>query len=170
MTLYDRSKSQLSSQLFPEPPTLASPPIPGNPPMSANALILSNRGALGLDQAKFLVGYFVDKIQAPTAPVGAHIEQWVSMATPPLWERAEWIDGARLEQDLRDVLQNSWCMDSPDKSTEYKAKAIARCKSPFVAFVDQERVFGGLVDRQALLEKLAVHYAEPSNDRSPVKP
>jgi hypothetical protein len=42
-----------------------------------------------------------------------------------------------------------------DRSPEMIAHAVLRRSSPFVALVDEDRVFTTLVDREALLEQVA---------------
>jgi hypothetical protein len=46
-------------------------------------------------------------------------------------------------------------------------EAILRREGPLVALVEEERRFKRLVDRQALLERVAVNQGIPSADRSP---
>lgn len=86
----------------------------------------------------------------------------------PLWERTRWIDGSLLERDLGGYLDNAWCVDSPDLPRDNVKEAIVRRSSPFVALVDEDRRFVGLIDRHALVDQMwKEHETAKTNGRGP---
>ncbi len=87
-------------------------------------------------------------------------------------EHAKWIDEACLKNDLGDALHASaevWYEDSLDISKVRRAQALLRRKGPFVAFIDRERQFKRLIDREALLEEVAGHVEKVLDDQLPAK-
>jgi len=97
---------------------------------------------------------FIEGIQRSTTPPAAETGSHLQIGTCPLvWERTHWIDGERLERDLAGCLQYAWCEDAPDKPRSSLAEAILRRSDAFVALVDPDRRFVGLVDRNLLLDQ-----------------
>ena len=138
------------------------------PETSNDPYVFSDVSALQPQTSKTLIQNFLLKIQLTATPPVDGIETWESLSNGPLlWERAKWLNGDRLEQDLQGVLQDSWYLDSPDTPSAKRMEAILRREGPFVALVEEERRFKRLVDRQALLEQWAVNQGIPSADRSP---
>ncbi len=82
------------------------------------------------------------------------------------WERTRWIDGERLERDLAGYLEHAWYQDSPDQARSLAKEAIARRKGSFVALVNQDRQFLGLVDRLALVDQMW-NERDSGSDRAP---
>jgi len=123
--------------------------------------IQSNRGALQLGQAINLVQKFLEEVQKN--PLEGNPLEWTSVGEPPLWEHAKWLDGARLERVLHDFLDVSSMPESPDMPPADRAKAALRRAGAFVALVGDGGRFKTLVDRQALLEKLAEHFVASSS-------
>ena len=116
---------------------------------------------LGVD---YLVKRYLEELQTEIAPPDTDKQSYLEFqavvpgappGTPPkqTWERAQWIDGARLERDLDGVLANTWFEDSPDIPRSIASKAIARRDGAFVALVNSDRQFQGLVDRYVLLDQ-----------------
>jgi hypothetical protein len=132
----------------------------------ASVQILSDYGSLDWYRARQLVNQYVTLIQQSVAPPSETQTEWEELEaqppTPALWERTEWITVPLLADLLSGVMDEAHVEDSPDLPSQMQAAAIARRPAPFVALVDKERVFHALVDRQVLLEKLAVHFAEGS--------
>ena len=58
---------------------------------------------------------------------------------------------------------SSTLMDSPDKSSRKRTLAILRRQAPFIALVNRNREFKGLVDRDEFLKHIAVRLAESSD-------
>jgi len=108
-----------------------------------------------------LVRAFVSKIQRKTEPPQSEQKTYQSFQTvtpgiptlTTLWERAEWIDGERLERLLAGCLEYSWYADSPDLSKRIRIDGILRRSARFVALVDEDRRFTGLVDRYTLFSR-----------------
>jgi hypothetical protein len=98
---------------------------------------------------------FIENIQRTTCPpaqeAGSHLE---ISSEPHVWERAHWIDGERLEHDLAGHLEYARYEDSPDEPQSMVAEGVARRKGTFVALVDEDRRFVGLIDRHALLDQM----------------
>jgi hypothetical protein len=141
--------------------------VPYDPRLTNDPYVFSDASALQPDTSRKLVQNFLNKIQQNGTPPTNEIGTWESLNNGQLWERAKWLDGDRLEQDLQGVLQDSWFLDSPDTPSAKRMEAILRREGPLVALVEEERRFKRLVDRQALLERVAVNQGIPSADRSP---
>jgi len=97
---------------------------------------------------------YINNLQRATDPPEQEKNSYLPIGTSGIQERASWIDGEQLERDLEGYLANSCCEDSPDKDQNLLAEAILRRKGDFVALVDSDRRFTGLVDRNALLSQV----------------
>jgi hypothetical protein len=118
--------------------------------------IQSNYGALESAQAIELVQKFLEGVQK--IPLEGVSLEWTSVGEPALWEHAKWLDGARLERVLHDFLDVSSMPEFPDMPPADRAKAALRRGGAFVALVGDGERFKTLVDRHALLEKLAERF------------
>jgi hypothetical protein len=128
--------------LLPKPPLVPFQPV-----------ILSPRGALEINQAASLLRQFLQSIQQsapPPVPNG-----WTELGSPPFWEYSQWLDAQRLNADLADVLSTSSFEDSPDLPNTQRVESILRRSGSFVALVNKQNFFEGLVDRILLFEKAA---------------
>lgn len=137
---------------------------PATLPATASVQILSNSGAIEWNIARHLVNQYVTQIQQSIAPMLGTEAEWEKLESQPpaadLWERSSWITVPLLSDLLGEQMDKEYVEDSPDVAAQTRAAAIARRPVPFVALVDNERVFHALVDRQVLLEKSAIHFAE----------
>lgn len=127
-----------------------------------NYQIQSNYGALDSWQATQLVQKFLNEIQKNV--IELDVPEWTPLAPPTagalqLWEHAKWLDGSRLERVLHDYLEISSMPESLDSVPADRAKAALRRGGTFVALVGAGGRFETLIDRQALLEKLAERFA-----------
>ncbi len=110
-------------------------------------------------------------------PDPANISEWERLEkeqrSSSYWEHANWIDEARLESDLGEVLHTSeevWYKDSLDTSQVRRVQALLRRKgSFFVALVDRKGVFKSLIDREVLLEQVAERAEKVSDDQLPTE-
>lgn len=106
-----------------------------------------------LDMVRSFAQGFIESIQRSEAPPEGEQELYLKSPTSPhVWEKTQWMDGARLERDLAGCLRYDWCENSPDRPLKAVAASVTRRKAPFVALVDSDRRFVGLVDRYALLD------------------
>jgi hypothetical protein len=104
---------------------------------------------------------FLQRIQRTTLPPEEEQDFYLGAGKQPaIWEKTQWMDGERLERDLRGCLQYAWCEDSPDKPPKAVVNAVVRRPAPFVALVDSDRRFLGLVDRYALLDRVKLATAK----------
>lgn len=103
-----------------------------------------------------LIRAFVAGLQRSTTPPENENHFYLTIESQPnkIWERASWIDADRLERDLAGLMETQWCEDSPDRPRSLLADAIVRRNGQFVALVDEDRRFKGLVDRYTLLAQL----------------
>jgi hypothetical protein len=114
----------------------------------------------GIDPGRLstFVKNYIENLQRGTDPPELEKNSYLQIGSvppvPPVWERARWIDGDRLERYMEGYLENSWCEDSPDKDQNLLIESILRRKGDFVALVDSDRRFTGLVDRNALLSQV----------------
>jgi hypothetical protein len=74
------------------------------------------------------------------------------MSTP------RWLDGARIERMLGNHISGSHVVLLPNKTVNDLAAPVLRQKGGFVAVVDADRTFRGLIDRSGVLESLANEY------------
>jgi hypothetical protein len=103
------------------------------------------------------VQYFVQNLQRTTSPPDNESRTYLEIGTEPkTWERAHWIDGDRLERDLAEVLEYAWVTESLDSPRRLITEAVVRRNTSFVALVDSDRRFVGLVDRYALLNQMSM--------------
>lgn len=101
------------------------------------------------------VRQYVENLQRHTPPPPLEAESHLEIGTAPqTWERAHWIDGRRLENDLDAILSNARVDESPDAPRGRVTEAVLRRSAPFVALVDADQRFVGLVDRCALLTQV----------------
>jgi len=104
-----------------------------------------------------LVKGFVQNVQRSTDPPANECHSYLEVGTDPkTFERAHWIDGGRLEDDLVGVLEYAWVDESPDSPRRLISEAVIRRNSSFVALVDTDRRFVGLIDRHALISQMAI--------------
>jgi hypothetical protein len=138
-----------------------------DPYIFSDPYAFSDPNAPQLPLAKQLVRSFLHNIQQNQDPPPDQMESWESFTTQAgkLWERANWLDGERLERDLQGVLQTSWLLDSPDIASSRRTEAILRREGHFVALVEESGRFRRLVDRQAILEQVASKMGIPPGDR-----
>ena len=66
------------------------------------------------------------------------------------------IGSERLERDLVGVLEYAWVDESLDSPRRLVSEAVIRRNASFVALVDSDRRFVGLVDRYALLSQMSI--------------
>ena len=138
---------------------------PSKPDLPAEQFISSETGAIDMDKARNLVATYLDLIQISAPLIPSESSRWVPLGEPPtLWERAEWIDGSRLKKDLCGVLFDCYVADSPFTPSDKRVEAILRCESPFVALLRKGNRFSDLVDRQAMLEAVAVQAVAASRE------
>jgi hypothetical protein len=111
---------------------------------------------------KDFVRRFLDELQRSTLPPPDELASHLEVETvPQTWERTNWIDGERLERDLVGVLEYAWLEASPDTPLGTVAETIIRRTGPFVALVDSDRRFKGLIDRHALSDLVSARRDSP---------
>jgi hypothetical protein len=100
---------------------------------------------------------FVEAVQRTNDPPANERQSYLDIGEQPMtWERTHWIDGERLERDLDGVLEYAWVEDSPDRPRSLMSEAVIRRNASFVALVDSDRRFIGLVDRFELLAQMSM--------------
>jgi hypothetical protein len=141
---------------------------PVQPPESQGVSTFSNaRSPFASEQWRVsnFVRQFVEKVQRKTDPPLDERSSYLDLGTTPgTWERAYWIDGERLERDLVGVLEYAWVDEAPDSPRRLVSEAVLRREASFVALVDSDRRFVGLVERCALLSQTSKpgnHVAAP---------
>jgi hypothetical protein len=132
-------------------------PIAGQSAFSSQPSPLNGAGSV-----PFLVRQFIDKLHRTTAPPEDERESYLAVATTPAgsappsdWERARWISADELERDLSSALEYEWVEESADTPRAAVLEAVVRRPVAFVALVDGDRRFRGLVDRFTLLGQMA---------------
>jgi hypothetical protein len=133
-----------------------NPDATGQSTLTSMPYILDASQSAAISQ---LVRSYVTNIQRQTDPPPSELDSYLSFLTPSqpppgmktLWERGQWIDAEKLERDLSGCLEYSWYSDVPDVSQKARIEGILRRRNRFVALVDEDRRFTGLVDRHALV-------------------
>ena len=74
------------------------------------------------------------------------------------WERATWVTKQTLREVLEADLNTSAVRDWSDRTPEELTRLVLSRQGTFAALLEEDRTFASLVDRQALLEGLAVGY------------
>jgi hypothetical protein len=124
-----------------------------------------NTGFLPDFQLSQLVQQFLMAIRAPQLPPGTPMPdagEWVPVGNQ-LLEHAKWLDGPKIEHVLGSDLDASYVMLSPNQTFGDLGDAVLRQHGHFVAVVDTDKTFRGLVDRSAVLEKLATEFSKQVN-------
>src|SRR6266581_349249 len=109
-------------------------------------------------QTTQLTQQFLEKIRAQVAPgIAVDAAEWVTLPNG-VYEHGKWLDGARIERLLGSDLSASRVVLLPDKRVSDIADAVLGQQGRFVAILDPDKTFRGLVDRSAVLESLASEF------------
>jgi hypothetical protein len=133
----------LEASLANEFARLAEPQAPEQPVQPLNA-----------ERAARLIAAFLADIQAPTPPP-AEQDRWVNLPEWQCWEHAGWLTRESIRQYLSSGLGTSAVESWRTRPQREIAQEVLHCKDPFVALLDSQGEFSGLVDRHSLLEELA---------------
>jgi hypothetical protein len=153
---------------------LVEPLTNGYGPAPTDAPLVSSFSGLGsplTDPAqeyarlRKFVEHFVARLQRTTDPPPDQLPSYLEVPASPVdpqryWERTQWIGGALLERTLAGVLWTDVMVDSPDTSRQLVGEALMRRTAPFVALLDAQGRFTGLVDRIALVSQVAKTHAD----------
>jgi hypothetical protein len=104
-----------------------------------------------------LVQQFLFFIRVPQPPPGTaelSSAEWVPVGGQ-MFEHAKWLDGARIERLLGSDLSYAHVFLLPNKTMGDLGDAVVRQRGRFVAVVEPDKTFRGLVDRVAVLEGVA---------------
>jgi hypothetical protein len=105
-----------------------------------------------------VVAFFIQAIQTNIPPTPTDTG-WVEISLA-LWERARWVDEARLLRVLgNDLHSESLQKDAATSAEEVVRRVLRLGNLDFAATVDGQR-FMGLIDRRALLDRLGKQVAE----------
>jgi hypothetical protein len=125
--------------------------------------IRSVHGALEPVWASRLAMIFLEDIQQAEDPPAQDNTKWAKVKGPQgsqMWEHARWLDGASLQRVLGHGIETPWVPDSPDAPVDERAKMVLRREGPYVAVVEEGKVFRTLIDRHTLVEQVAKDAAE----------
>ena len=122
----------------------------------------SGDGALEPHVASELVRNFLKSIQFE-AILPATMNDWTQLPDTK-WERSSLIDESSLIKLLDSNLMVSSALHSPDLPESAQAKMILRRQGDVVGLVDDNGRFVNLVNRKALLEKLAEMFNKPETE------
>jgi CBS-domain-containing membrane protein len=82
-----------------------------------------------------------------------------------IYEHAKWLDGARIERLLGNHLSSSHVVLLPDTTVNDLVIPVLQQKGDYLAVVDPDRTFRGLIDRAAVLESLASEYVRQADSK-----
>ena len=139
---------------------LCAPVLQPNP--GAAAQFDPTTGFLSDYQLAQLLPLFLTAIRQPQPPAGTVLPDaadWVALGDQSL-EHAKWLDGSRVEHLLGPTLDTSYVTLMPNSSLNGLAIPILQQRQPLIAVLDSDKSFRGLVDRSALLEKLATDFSK----------
>jgi hypothetical protein len=85
--------------------------------------------------------------------------------TDGIYEHAKWLDGARIERLLGNHLSSSYVVLLPNIRVNDLALPVLEQKGDYVAVVDPDRTFRGLIDWAAVLESLASEYLRQTDSK-----
>jgi hypothetical protein len=106
--------------------------------------------------AEDIVNAFIGSIQATEQP--ANLDEWECLREGELWEHTKWLTTTRLNTAFDSVItrrDEAAVVSTPDTPRSALAQAILRRQGAFVALTNEEGGFKDLVDRTAVLERLA---------------
>lgn len=143
--------------------TLFNARAPAFPPLAtidrtqtAQSQITSFTGGMQPWAAANLVRRFIEMVQDTSSGTNS---TWVQLSNQRM-ERATWVTSNLLHDLLPADAFDMWAFDDLDKPRAERAKAVLRRRAPFVALVDTDRRLRRLIDRRALLEKVALEIDE----------
>jgi hypothetical protein len=119
---------------------------------------------LSKPEAQTLINRFV---ASPIIRQSKQEAGWEPVKGISTWEHTTWLTRDRIYEDLRGIflLRDESCLvDTPDRPTGERNKALLRRKSPFVALVNERGELKQLVDRRALMDALADNLRSEKED------
>ena len=126
------------------------------------------QGKMDEQDAQNIARSFLGGIQTNVLPVIPH-DQWTELNNPPpqpsLWENAKWLDLSLLKEILGSALYTGSVNYSPLDAPQEQARKIAAIDEPLIALTKANGIFHSLVDRQALLESIALGTLSSLADR-----
>jgi hypothetical protein len=131
-------------------------------------MLVSPLEPLPTAMAESVVNRFMEDSEIRQTKEPQRSEEWEQLRDQPVWEHTKWLDTERLNRDLKAVFYDtalSQLTDSPDIPARKRGEALLRRRVPFVALVNKDGEFKGLVDRQILLEQVGARLAELSDER-----
>jgi hypothetical protein len=121
------------------------------------------------DQLNMIVQLFLSNVRLLPAGILPGDPEWVDLGRG-MSEHAKWLDGGRVERLLGNDLSGSCVVLLPNKTVNGLADAVLGQSGRFVAVVDLDRTFRGLVDRSSVLESLARQFVKEAEKTKGVNP
>lgn len=130
------------------------------PKMVTVSKTVSDNGAFEPQLARQLVSTFLQSLQLPTpvAPPSAPLPGWVQLSG--YQEKATWVSRSSLSSVLPASAFEACAKAFADQPRARRSRALLRCRAPYVALVDDDKQYVGMVDRSAYLEGLAASMGE----------
>lgn len=88
--------------------------------------------------------------------------EWVLLPNGEL-EHTKWLTGQRIEYLLGSDLVTFYLTLPSDKTVNDLVPSVLKCEGQFVVVVDPDKTFRGLLDRTAVLEKLAKEFSKQAS-------
>jgi len=126
-------------------------------------IIKSGDGGLESHRASMLVNNFLQSIQVMETDPPAVRDGWTKLRDTK-WERSSLIDESSLVKLLESNLIDSRASHLPDLQESAQAKIILRRQGDVVGLVNDDGRFLNLINRKALLEKLAEMFNKPEEE------
>jgi hypothetical protein len=133
----------------------------------ANTLYFDEKNGMLVDyELSQLVQNFLTFVRVPPPAPTPDATDWVTMANQMI-EHARWLDGGLIGRMLGDDLNKSYCVRQPNEPTGDLTQAVIRQDGRFVAVVEPDKTFHGLVDRSKMLEMLSKEFEKISAQKKP---
>jgi hypothetical protein len=150
--------ASLASNIFvPSPdPTVQPQANPYGP------LTDTTTGRLQAHQAAQLITAFLRNVQVASLPQNApadRLRDWVQFKGGQFAEYAVWLDPDRLERRLGEALSRASVVVPVNESLDGLGTAVLKQSGRYVAILNSELRFEGLLDRQAVLDLVARDYS-----------
>ena len=107
-----------------------------------------------------LIKQYLLFIRQSTPPPDPAKSEWVFLeahqtSVPQTYEHARWLNGARIEALLGNDLSTARVTRLPNKTLSDLADPVLAERGRFIAVVEQDKTFFGVVDRQEVVEAVA---------------
>jgi hypothetical protein len=146
-------------------------PTTGQIPPPSGPQVDRNTGRLDVSQASQLMSAFLANVRGTVPPPNALKEwarDWIDLGDGAA-EYAVWLNARRLERRLGKALSRACVIVPPNEALDDLGPAVLKQQGNYVAVLDSERQFQGLLDRYAILDRFVRDYSKQVRTAEPEK-